>query len=143
MHQEIDNRIRKNDPIIQSLFVKQQARVSFTPGSSPVNGVSSSPGNDISNGLNGNSNDDDFPLGEPNYNIIDSEGGEERKVSTIRSLKTGYGFINYPPNNLFFHYTSLLDSDFNELQVEDEVAFKVGKNAEGKDIDIDVQLLAV
>jgi len=148
MHTEIDNRIRKNDSIVQNLFVKQQPRVNFTPGSavtgypnSPVNGTNNPIGNGINDIINGS--DDGFPIGEPNYNIIDSEDGEERKVSTIRSLKTGYGFINFPPNNLFFHYTSLLDSDFNELQVDDEVAFKVGKNAEGKDIAIEVQLLGV
>jgi len=148
MHTEIDNRIRKNDSIVQNLFVKQQPRVNFTPGravtgypNSPVNGTNNPIGNGINDIINGS--DDGFPIGEPNYNIIDSEDGEERKVSTIRSLKTGYGFINFPPNNLFFHYTSLLDSDFNELQVDDEVAFKVGKNAEGKDIAIEVQLLGV
>ena len=66
---------------------------------------------------------------------------EGRKISTIRSLKTGYGFVNYPPNNLFFHYTSLVDTDFNELQVDDEVEFTLGQNAEGKDIAVDVRLL--
>jgi hypothetical protein len=59
-----------------------------------------------------------------------------RKISTIRSLKTGYGFINYPPNNLFFHYTSLVDTDFDELNIDD-----VGQNPEGKDIAVDVRLL--
>ena len=158
MHQEIDNRIRKNDPIVQNLFVKQQPRMNFTPGNaatgypnSPVNGTNNPIGNgngSTGNGLNGGNGPNDgnggFPTGnEPNYNIIESDDSEERKISTIRSLKTGYGFINYPPNNLFFHYTSLLDSDFNELQIEDEVAFKLGKNAEGKDIALDVQLLGV
>lgn len=140
MHQEIDNRIRKNDPIVQNLFVKQQPRPTFAPpnfstGYSPMNGNSSvaAPG----------TNPVGQPTPEPNYNVIDLDDGSERKVSTIRSLKTGYGFINYPPNNLFFHYTSLIDFDFNELQIDDEVAFKIGKNAEGKDIAVEVQLLEV
>ncbi|GAB3554238.1 hypothetical protein GCM10027577_38790 [Spirosoma fluminis] len=137
MHALIDERSRKNDMVIQNLFVKQQAKPAFTAVTT-------------SNGFN-NGYDSDFdtdttydayahdPL---TYNLSDDDSDPEgRKISTIRSLKTGYGFVNYPPNNLFFHYTSLIDTDFNELQVDDEVEFSVGKNAEGKDIAVDVRLL--
>lgn len=142
MHQEIDNRIRKNDPIVQNLFVKQQqSRINFTPGNGSATYSPVGTGTPNANGSFNNTTNGNYPISEPNFNVIDSEDGEERKISTIRSLKTGYGFINYPPNNLFFHYTSLIDSDFNELQVDDEVAFKIGKNAEGKDIAVEVQLL--
>ena len=136
MHELIDTRLRKNDPVIQNLFVKQQPRPTFTA----VNGNGSySNGNGFGSGPSyGNYQLDD----EPNYNVADIDTDPEgRKVSTIRSLKTGYGFINYPPNNLFFHYTSLLDVDFNELQIDDEVEFTLGKNAEGKDIAVEVRLL--
>jgi cold shock CspA family protein len=80
---------------------------------------------------------------EPNYNLADGIDPDPtgRKISTIRSLKTGYGFINYPPNNLFFHYTSLVDTDFDELSIDDEIEFTVGQNPEGKDIAVDVRLL--
>lgn len=144
MHQEIDNRIRKNDPIVQNLFVKQQPRVNFVPGNGAATYSPVGTGTPNNNGSFNNTNNGNYPTTtEPNFNVIDADETGERKISTIRSLKTGYGFINYPPNNLFFHYTSLLDSDFNDLQIEDEVAFKLGKNAEGKDIAIDVQLLGV
>ena len=135
MHDLIDNRLRKNDPIVQNLFVKQQARPTFTLPT--VNGAAAANGNGFANGYGGEQ--------EPNYNTTEETDpdSDERKLSTIRSLKTGYGFINYPPNNLFFHYTSLLDVDFNELQLDDEVEFKVGKNAEGKDIAVDVRLVGV
>ncbi|WP_019990009.1 NYN domain-containing protein [Rudanella lutea] len=136
MHQEIDNRIRKNDPIVQNLFVKQQqTRMNFSSGNAPTygNGPVAS---------NGNANNHNTYPDEPNYNTVDLDNGEELKISTIRSLKSGYGFINYPPNNLFFHYTSLVGADFNELQVDDEVSFKIGKNDEGKDIAVEVHLLA-
>ncbi|GAB3938066.1 NYN domain-containing protein [Larkinella terrae] len=118
MHEMIDTRLRKNDPLIQNLFVKQSARVL------------------IGNGLSIAGN------GFDNYseNLDENSDPSEYKISTIRSLKNGYGFINYPPNNLFFHYTSLNDIDFNELQVDDEVKFRIGKNAESKDIAIDVHL---
>lgn len=147
MHELIDNRTRKNDPVVQNLFVKQaQARPTFTAaptanGGAYGNGVDSSFGNLTNGNAYGNYQQPD----EPNYNVADGlvvdDDPEGRKISTIRSLKTGYGFINYPPNNLFFHYTSLIDTDFNELQVDDEVEFTIGQNAEGKDIAIDVQLV--
>jgi len=102
MHEMIDNRLRKNDPTVQNLFVKQQARPTFTLAGTNANGN----GPSINNGFSAES-------------AYDTEGvetdPEERKVSTIRSLKTGYGFINFPPNNLFFHYTSLIDSDFQRI----------------------------
>ncbi|QJW91296.1 NYN domain-containing protein [Spirosoma taeanense] len=134
MHELIDNRIRKNDTVIQNLFVKQQPRPTFTA----VTGGSSFNGGFTDE----NTYEDEYTSDEPNYNVADGLGDSEgRKISTIRSLKTGYGFVNYPPNNLFFHYTSLIDTDFNELQVDDEVEFSIGKNAEGKDIAVDVRLL--
>ncbi len=139
MHELIDNRIHKNDLVIQNLFVKQQARPTFTavPAGSLSNGSS------FNNGFDGDSAFNGYQDDEPNYNIADGadDDPEGRKISTIRSLKTGYGFVNFPPNNLFFHYTSLIDTDFNELQVDDEVEFSLGKNAEGKDIAVDVRLL--
>ncbi|MBN8823548.1 MULTISPECIES: NYN domain-containing protein [unclassified Spirosoma] len=138
MHGIIDDRSRRNDMVIQNLFVKQAARPTF----STVNGNGNSYTNGMSYGssLSLESNYDYDSSIEPNYNVADSDP-EGRKISTIRSLKTGYGFVNYPPNNLFFHYTSLVDTDFNELQVDDEVEFSIGQNAEGKDIAVDVRLL--
>lgn len=125
MHEIIDNRMRKNDALIQNLFVKQQLKPSpYVP---------------VSNG-SGNSMPTDL-LDAPNVGNGTDYDPNDRKISTIRSLKSGYGFINYPPNNLFFHYTSLIDSDFNELQLDDQVEFRLGHNAEGKDIAVDVRLL--
>lgn len=147
MHELIDNRIRKNDIVVQNLFVKQaQVRPTFTAVTAAANGSEYVNGNSFGNFTNGNAYGNYPQIDEPNYNVADGDGivdddPEGRKISTIRSLKTGYGFINFPPNNLFFHYTSLIDTDFNELQVDDEVEFTIGQNAEGKDIAIDVQLV--
>lgn len=135
MHAIIDDRSRRNDMIIQNLFVKQQSRPTFTAATNGGNY-----GNGFTNGYTNNYSNGQEE--EPNYNVADVDDDPEgRKISTIRSLKTGYGFVNYPPNNLFFHYTSLIDTDFNELQVDDEVEFSIGHNAEGKDIAVDVRLL--
>ena len=142
MHGLIDDRSRRNDLVIQNLFVKQQAaRPTFTAIATNGNGYE-----DGSYG-GGLLADDAYetaylPADERNYNLVDTDDdGGDRKISTVRSLKTGYGFVNFPPNNLFFHYTSLVDTDFNELQVDDEVEFSIGQNAEGKDIAVDVRLL--
>jgi len=144
MHGLIDDRGRRNDLIIQNLFVKPQARPTFT--AVPASGSTFSNGNSFGELTAGDAYEAAYPSSdEPNYNLADTidDDPEGRKISTIRSLKTGYGFVNYPPNNLFFHYTSLIDTDFNELQVDDEVEFTVGRNAEGKDIAVDVRLLPV
>lgn len=148
MHELIDNRIRKNDPVIQNLFVKQaQSRPTFTAApTANVGAYGNGNGSSFGNLPSGNAYGSYQQPDEPNYNVADGvsvvdDDPEGRKISTIRSLKTGYGFVNFPPNNLFFHYTSLIDTDFNELQVDDEVEFTVGQNAEGKDIAVDVQLV--
>jgi uncharacterized LabA/DUF88 family protein/cold shock CspA family protein len=158
MHEVIDNRLRKNDPIIQNLFVKQQQAARFTVGNG--NTSNSPQTNAFGNGISPSySNNETAISGIPNngfasyldtesaYNVTtapsqpDSLDPADRKISTIRSLKSGYGFINYPPNNLFFHYSTLLDMDFNDLQVDDQVAFRLGQNTEGKDIAVDVRVI--
>ena len=65
----------------------------------------------------------------------------EQATGEIHSLKNGYGFIKYPPNNLFFHYTSVIDGEFAELQEGDPVAFTFAKNDEGQPIAKNVRLL--
>lgn len=96
MHEIIDNRVRRKDPLIDNLFVQNEsARVT-----SQKNEIASSP----------------------------------YKRSEIMSLKAGYGFIKYPPSNLFFHYTDLEELDFNELKPGDKVEFMIDKNEEGQDV---------
>jgi cold shock CspA family protein/uncharacterized LabA/DUF88 family protein len=104
MSQMIDDRIRRNDPLINNLFVQTEPRrnVPVAPSTVP---------------------------------------GEGKDTSEILSLKNGFGFIRYPPNNLFFHYSSVIDTDFNDLQVGDEVEFEFAKNEEGNDIATNVRVL--
>lgn len=56
------------------------------------------------------------------------------KTSTVLNLKQGYGFIKYPPNNLFFHYSDLVDGDFNDLRDSMQIEFIIGKNDKGEDV---------
>lgn len=60
--------------------------------------------------------------------------------STIITLKNGFGFIKYPPDNLFFHYSRVSDGRYDELKVGDNVNFRLGKNNKQEDIAVDVSL---
>lgn len=73
---------------------------------------------------------------------IQVEENGEVKTSTIFSLKDGYGFISYPQtNNLFFHFSFLEDTDFNDLSEGDAVQFQIGKNERGEPVAKHVRLL--
>lgn len=65
----------------------------------------------------------------------------DRMESQIFSLKNGYGFIKYPPNNLFFHHTTVENVDFSELYVNDYVAFTLTHNDKGQLVAVEVELL--
>lgn len=65
----------------------------------------------------------------------------ERHTGNILSLKTGFGFIKYPPNNLFFHYGNLIETDFNDLREGDPVEFSIGYNEKGEMVARDVKLM--
>lgn len=72
---------------------------------------------------------------------VEIEEGEV-KTSTIFSMKDGYGFITYPQtNNLFFHFSFLVDTDFNDLREGDAVEFTISKNERGDPIGKNVKLL--
>jgi len=62
-----------------------------------------------------------------------------RLNGNILSLKNGFGFIKYPPNNLFFHYGNLVDTDFNDLKEGDSVEFTMGYNDNGDAIAKEVR----
>ena len=102
MHEIIDNRIKRNDPLINGLFVQSERRL------------------------------------VPN---IETGNDPFTKISEILSMKNGFGFIKFPPNNLYFHYTSVIDIDFNEMKVGDKVMFTIGKNEEGGDVAKEVRVV--
>lgn len=78
---------------------------------------------------------------ENETSTLQEEEGETKR-STIFSLKDGYGFINYPlTNNLFFHFSFLLDTDFNDLREGDTVEFTLSKNDRGEPIARNVKLI--
>ena len=64
---------------------------------------------------------------------INRPDGHETEVSEVLSLRSNYGFIKYPNNNLFFHHRDV-KSDFFDLHPGDTVEFVIGRNDEGKDV---------
>ena len=65
----------------------------------------------------------------------------DRLESEIFSLKGGYGFIKYPPNNLFFHHSNVLNCDFKDLLVDDHVEYTLEHNDKGQLVALEVKLL--
>jgi cold shock CspA family protein len=60
-------------------------------------------------------------------------GAEEQHQGTIFSLKEGFGFIT-PANggqNIFFHYSALMNADFSDLKTGDQVRYEHGQNEKG------------
>lgn len=109
----IDNAADQNDSVINNLFISKERRKPYVPES-------------------GEYYDEEYS--EP----IEYEEGETVQ-SEILSLKNGYGFISMPPNNLYFHWTFLIDDDFNDLYEGDAVEFTIGKNDKGQDIALNVK----
>ncbi len=119
MHELINDPDSKNNPIINKLFVPRTKEKVFSKQAVDMP--------DSFDAFEEGSSDEDFNV--------------ERIESTIKTLKEGYGFINFPPNNVFFHYTSLVDYDFNDLMVGDKVRFRIEAKEDGRLVGRDVVVL--
>lgn len=64
---------------------------------------------------------------------LDAVSGDSLE-SEILSLKEGFGFIRFPNNNLFFHYTDVEDCEFSELQPGEKVSFVLDDGDNGQHI---------
>jgi len=64
-------------------------------------------------------------------NIIDKG---DMKISKTLNMKSGYGFVAFPPNNLFFHYLDVVEGDFNEIKDGDAVEFSIEINDKGNEV---------
>lgn len=101
MHELIDNRLRKSDPLINNLFVP--------PSQTKV--------------------------------AVKTEPKGDGNVAEILKLKEGYGFLKWPPNNIFFHYSSVTGVDFNDLKEGDRVEFALDRGEQGNLIAKNVRLV--
>lgn len=111
----IDNPSNVDDPIVNNLFISKdrKARAYVQDG------------------------EDLYGSGEFQMPVEYEEG--ETFQSEILSLKNGYGFIAMPPNNLYFHWTFLVEDDFADIYEGDAVEFVIGKNDKGQDIALQVR----
>ncbi|MFK8056136.1 MAG: NYN domain-containing protein [Saprospiraceae bacterium] len=62
------------------------------------------------------------------------EDDEEAQTSEVMSLKNGFGFINWPDNNLFFYHGDVEGVDFKALRIGDMVTFTITENERGENI---------
>jgi uncharacterized LabA/DUF88 family protein/cold shock CspA family protein len=67
---------------------------------------------------------------------------ENRIESEIYSLKGGFGFISYPPNNIFFHASDMMEGySFEQLEEGDAVEFQIYTKADGGVVAKHIKLL--
>ena len=105
MHAMIDDKTKRNDPIINSLFVAPdeaiRTRSELSPDQAKISLVS------------------------PNPN---------HRRGRIVQLKNGYGFLETETlgKNLFFFWGDLMDVDFNELRIGDVIEYEIGANDRGE-----------
>jgi len=92
----------------------------------------------INNGLKSKnaliSNLFDLPESAPPKKVTIIEGDEEVNQGKTMNMNNGYGFIQFPPNNLFFHYQDVVAGDFNDIQDGDLVEFTVETNDRGQEV---------
>jgi len=79
------------------------------------------------------------PVEQPEYDQL------EKCRGPVMTLKNGYGFIERAPNNVFFHYTDLIDTDFADLREGDLTEFLLfeGGGRDGGDVAKSVRLAEV
>ncbi len=63
---------------------------------------------------------------------LDTDG--EMHEGKTMNMNNGYGFIQFPPNNLFFHYQDVVEGDFNDIRNGDLVEFTIETNDRGQEV---------
>lgn len=125
MHELINNRVRRNEPMINNLFVPSNKETSQTKIVSKKSSSSFNIEDD---------DDDDY--------YIASNLDKDVFISKVLTVKDGYGFIKNEPDNAFFHYTSLIDYDFNDLVVGSRVQYKLEITDEGKSVAKEITVIS-
>jgi len=66
---------------------------------------------------------------------------DNRIESEIQSIKNGYGFILYPPKNIFFHQKDLINCKFEDLEIGDAVEFQISNKPDGEPVAKQISIL--
>jgi uncharacterized LabA/DUF88 family protein/cold shock CspA family protein len=112
------------DPIITNMFVQFPSSRSHNPG----------------NGYHAKDQDEHQEESAHQERTIDPDAPTYE--GSILSIKKGFGFIKYPPapNNLFFHFSYLLNpDDFNKLREGDVVQFNLDYNDKQELIAVNIR----
>lgn len=153
MHELIDNRISKSDPLVTNLFVSSEFNSYYNQfyhgsesnnnGSNLGNVINPTPptntshlnnSNGSGNG-NGNSGGGIYGISQhslPAPTVVNTNGAVTVYKSTILNVRNGYGFVFSPPNNLFFSYEDVIEGDFSDLREGDAVEYIIGENDRGE-----------
>lgn len=116
MHELLETRARRNDVLIQNMFVQRDLA------------------SKIGTGFN-------YTATRSDLDTADDTDDSEIFESEIVALKNGYGFIKYDPDNLFFHHTDVLQTPFSDLHEGDSVEFSLGRNSDGDPVAKCVKLI--
>jgi cold shock CspA family protein len=111
MHQVIGDRSRRNDPLVNGLFIPQrELRAVVAAATVDAPSLSSA-----------------TPTASPGPVAVDVYDG------TLQSLKAGFGFIRPGAGgaNVFFFHAEVTNLDFSELHEGDSVRYKHGRNERG------------
>ncbi|MFM8331993.1 MAG: NYN domain-containing protein [Candidatus Methylumidiphilus sp.] len=121
MHQIIDDRSRKGDPRIDQLFVPHKDSSAFPKPGEPVKKI---------------------PAPTAHVPHAPTVPNGPTLTGKIQALREGFGFITPSDgsSNLFFFHASVLNADFNELRVSDDVHYRIGNNDKGV-CAVDVELI--
>ncbi|MCS6934942.1 MAG: NYN domain-containing protein [Chitinophagales bacterium] len=115
MHEIIENRIKKNEPIINNLFVQKSAPGTFVKRTT------------------GFANEK--PL------TTSRASGAPKKESYVKAIKNGYGFIHGDVRDVFFYHSDLMEYDFNELRVGDKVLYIEEELSDGRKIAKEIEII--
>jgi uncharacterized LabA/DUF88 family protein/cold shock CspA family protein len=121
MHELIDNRVSKNEPIINGLFVPKKSAKTFSKAhiDLPTEQKSTLSINTIKNPATATG----------------------KKISKISMLKGGFGFIENKPKNIFFFHSDLMEYDFNDLVVGDKVEFGEETKEDGQIVAKEIRVI--
>lgn len=122
MHDLIESKATRDDEIIQNLFVRRDDAQPRPPRDSKEF-------------------QEMLEQRAARFEEEEVDDGSERFESYILSMKNGYGFIKYPPNNLFFHASDMINADFQDLREGDPVEFSLGLNRDGDEVAKRVKLI--
>lgn len=131
MHEVIDSPANSGNPVVDGLFVGNRDSSSALPLHEEEEDIST-----VDEAFREYTGEEEQEEAAP---AVINDG--ERQIGEIFVIKEGYGFIGSPPDGTFFHYSDLLNCDFNDLRHGDRLAYNTGVGPEGRKKAINIELV--